>query len=88
MDLMTIVAWLVLGLIAGLIAGMLMGGSRGILGSIVVGILGAFIGGWLGSLLFGQNVTGFNMTSILLAILGAVVLLAILRMIPGRQPLE
>ena len=88
MDLMTVIAWLVLGLIAGLVAGMLMGGKRGLMGSIIVGVLGAFIGGWLGSMLFGTGVSGFNLTSILLAILGAVVLLAILRMIPGRQPLE
>ena len=88
MDLMTIVVWLVLGLIAGVVAGMIMGGRRGILGSIVVGILGAFIGGFLGSMLFGADVTGLNIPSILLAILGAVILLAILRMVPGRQPLE
>ena len=85
---MSIIVWIVLGLIAGWLAGMVMGGSRGILGNIVVGILGAIIGGFLGSMLFGWEVTGFNFGSIILATLGAIVLLAILRAIPGRQPFE
>jgi uncharacterized membrane protein YeaQ/YmgE (transglycosylase-associated protein family) len=86
MDLMTLAAWLLLGLIAGVIAGMLVGGAGGILTSIVVGIIGAFIGGWLGSMFFGQPVTGLNVPSILLAILGAVILLLILRLIPRGRP--
>ena len=92
MDLMTIGAWLLLGLIAGVVAGMVVGGAGGILTSIVVGIIGAFIGGWLGSLLFGQTVTGLNVPSILLAILGAIILLAVLRFASrgrarsGRRP--
>ena len=81
MDLMTIAAWLLLGLIAGVVAGMLVGGAGGLLTSIVVGIIGAFIGGWLGSLLFGQTVTGLNVPSILLAILGSVILLVVLRVV-------
>lgn len=85
---MSIIVWIVLGLIAGWLAGMLMGGKRGILGNIVVGILGAFLGGFVGSALFGWSVDGFNLGSIALATLGAVLLLAILRAIPGRQPLE
>lgn len=86
---MSIITWLILGLLAGWIAGMVMGGSRGILGNIVVGVLGAMLGGWLGGVLLGGDVVnGFNLQSILFAILGAVLLLAILRAIPGRQPLE
>jgi len=81
MDLMTIGAWLLLGLIAGVIAGMIVGGPGGIVTSIIVGIVGAFIGGWVGSILFGQTVTGFNLPSVLLAILGAVILLVILRLL-------
>ena len=65
-----------------------MGGGRGLLGNIVLGILGAFIGGFVGSLLFGWDVTGFNLGSILLAALGAIILVALLRAVPGRQPLE
>ncbi len=86
---MGIVAWLLVGLIAGWLAGMAMGGRGfGVLGNIVVGVLGALIGGFLGSTFFGWDVTGFNVGSILLAFLGAVVLLLILRAIPGRQPFE
>ena len=48
----------------------------------------AIIGGFIGSLLFGWDVTGFNIGSILVATLGAIILIAILRAIPGAQPLE
>jgi uncharacterized membrane protein YeaQ/YmgE (transglycosylase-associated protein family) len=86
---MGILAWLLVGLIAGWLAGMAMGGRGfGVLGNIVVGVLGALVGGFLGSTFFGWDVTGFNVGSILLAFLGAVVLLLILRAIPGRQPFE
>ena len=87
MDLMTIAAWLLLGLIAGVVANMLVGGAGGILSSIVVGIIGAFIGGWLGSLLFDTTVTGLNVPSILLAILGAVILLIVLKAFTRRRAL-
>jgi uncharacterized membrane protein YeaQ/YmgE (transglycosylase-associated protein family) len=74
------------GLIAGWLAGMAMGGRGfGVLGNIVVGVL---IGGFLESTFFGRDVTGFNVGSIVLAFLGAIVLLLILRAIPGRQPFE
>lgn len=86
---MAIIAWLLVGLIAGWLAGMMMGGRGfGILGNIVVGIIGALLGGFLASALLGIDVTGFNLTSILVAFLGAVVFLLILRAIPGRQPFE
>jgi uncharacterized membrane protein YeaQ/YmgE (transglycosylase-associated protein family) len=85
---MSIITWIILGLVAGWLAGMVMGGSRGILGNIVVGILGAVIGGFLASALLGLDVTGFNFTSVIVATLGAVLLLALLRAVPGRQPFE
>jgi uncharacterized membrane protein YeaQ/YmgE (transglycosylase-associated protein family) len=85
---MSIIAWILLGLIAGWLAGMIMGGRRGLLANLVLGVLGALIGGWVGSLIFGWDVTGFNIGSILLATLGAIILIAILRAIPGAQPLE
>lgn len=86
---MSIIAWILVGLIAGWLAGMMMGGrGYGILGNIVVGIIGAVIGGFLASALFGVEVTGFNLQSILVAFVGAVIFLAILRAIPGRQPFE
>jgi uncharacterized membrane protein YeaQ/YmgE (transglycosylase-associated protein family) len=85
---MSIIAWILLGIVAGWLAGLVMGGRRGLLGNMVLGILGAIIGGFIGSLLFGWDVTGFNIGSILVATLGAIILIAILRAIPGAQPLE
>ncbi len=81
---MSIIAWIVLGLLAGWIAGLIMrGGGYGIVGDIVVGIVGALIGGWLGSALLGLTVTGLNLTSLILAIVGAIILIAILRAVTG-----
>jgi uncharacterized membrane protein YeaQ/YmgE (transglycosylase-associated protein family) len=86
---MGFIAWLLVGAIAGWLAGMMMGGRGfGIVGNIVVGIVGALVGGFLGGTLFGVGVDGFNLQSILVAFLGAVVFLLILRAIPGRQPFE
>ncbi len=82
---MSIVAWIVLGLLAGWIAGMLMGGGFGLLGDIVIGILGAIVGGWItATFMGGDAVTGFNLQSLLVAVLGAIVLIAISRVLFGR----
>ncbi len=86
---MSFIAWLLVGAIAGWAAGLVMSGRGfGVLGNIVVGILGSFIGGFLASMLLGRDPSGFNVESILVAFVGAVVLLLILRAIPGRQPFE
>jgi uncharacterized membrane protein YeaQ/YmgE (transglycosylase-associated protein family) len=86
---MGIIAWLLVGLIAGWLAGMAMGGRGfGILGNIVVGVIGALLGGFVGAAVFGWDVITFNLASILVAFLGAVVFLLILRVIPGTQPFE
>ncbi|HEV7662127.1 MAG TPA: GlsB/YeaQ/YmgE family stress response membrane protein [Chloroflexota bacterium] len=84
---MTILAWIVLGLIAGWLAGMFMkGGGYGIVGDIVLGILGAIVGGWLTGLLLGRDMmTGFNIESLIVAVIGAVVLIAISRLFTGRR---
>jgi uncharacterized membrane protein YeaQ/YmgE (transglycosylase-associated protein family) len=86
---MGLIAWILVGLVAGWLAGMVMGGRGfGVLGNIVVGIVGSIIGGFLASLLLGLDVGGFNPISIAVAFVGAIVLLLILRAIPGRQPFE
>ena len=86
---MGIIAFLLVGVIAGWLAGMAMGGRGfGILGNVIVGVIGAFLGGFVGSMLFGWDVTGFNIGSVVLAFIGAVLFLLILRMIPGTQPFE
>lgn len=84
---MDILTWLIVGLIAGLLAGAVVGGiGYGLLGDIVVGILGAVLGGWLFTA-FGirMPVAGLPGT-ILVAFIGAVALLVILRALsPGRR---
>ena len=83
---MSILGWLLLGLIAGFLASVVMkGGGYGIIGDIIVGIVGALLGGFLFSLLGGTGVTGFNLWSLLVAFVGACVLIAILRAVSGRR---
>jgi uncharacterized membrane protein YeaQ/YmgE (transglycosylase-associated protein family) len=83
----SILLWIVLGLVAGWLAGLLMrGGGYGIVGDIVLGILGAIIGGWLTSVVTGQDIMlGFNLPSLLIAVLGAVVLIGISRLVTGGR---
>jgi uncharacterized membrane protein YeaQ/YmgE (transglycosylase-associated protein family) len=84
MDLVNIIVWIIVGAIAGWLASIVMKTNReqGLLMDIVVGIIGAFIGGFLLSALgVGGAVTGLNITSILTAFIGAVVFLAILRLL-------
>ncbi len=79
---MGFIAWIVLGGIAGWLASVVTGrsGQQGCLTDILLGIAGAIIGGLLFSLIGGTGVTGFNLYSILVAFVGAVVLLAIIKM--------
>lgn len=86
---MGILAWLIVGLIAGWLAGMVMkGGGYGVVGDIIVGIIGALVGGFLASWLLGAQdaVNGINFLSLLTAFLGSVILIAIIRALPGRSP--
>jgi len=81
-----IIAWLVVGLVAGWLAGVVMkGGGYGVLGDIVVGIVGAFVGGFVFSMITGGGTAGF-WGSIAIAFVGAVILIAIVRALPGRSP--
>lgn len=79
---MSVLAWIVLGLIAGAIAKAIMPGNDpgGIIVTMIIGIVGAIIGGFLGNTLLGYGLTGFSWQSLLLAIVGALVLLWIYRM--------
>ena len=83
---MGILSWIVLGLVAGFLAGQFMkGGGYGIVGDIVLGIIGAVLGGWLSSALLGIDVNGFNPVSVLIAFIGACIVIAITRMVRGRR---
>lgn len=77
---MDIVTWLIVGLIAGVLASLVMGGV-GLIGDIVIGIVGAFVGGWLFRQLGVGTPFGGLAGTIFTAFIGAIVLLAILRLI-------
>ena len=76
---MNIILWIVLGALAGWIASLVMKTDQGLLIDIVVGIVGAFVGGILFNLFGASGVSGFNIYSILVAVIGAIVLLAIVK---------
>jgi uncharacterized membrane protein YeaQ/YmgE (transglycosylase-associated protein family) len=79
---MGIISWIILGGLAGWVASIIMkkNASMGIFANIIVGVLGAFIGGFIMNLIGGWEISGFNVESFLVALLGAVVLLAIVNL--------
>ncbi len=79
---MGIIAWLVLGLIAGFIGSKIVNKSgEGLVLDIVLGVVGAFVGGFLFNMFGGAGVTGLNLYSLLVAVVGAVVVLVVYHMI-------
>ena len=85
---MGILSWIVVGLIAGWLAGLVVkGGGFGCIGDIIVGVIGGLLGGWLASTFFhmGDPMSGINIESIVVAFIGAVILIIILRLISGRR---
>ncbi len=84
MDIGNLIAWVIVGGIAGWLASLVMktNSRQGCLTDIIVGVIGGFLGGWLLTQLgVGGQVTGINLGSILVAFIGAVVFLAILKFI-------
>lgn len=85
---MSILAWIVLGLVAGFIASKLVNRSGGSLVlDLVLGIVGALVGGFLFNQFGSAGVTGFNLYSLLVATVGAVVVLFIYHLVAGRRAL-
>ncbi len=83
---MSIIAWIVFGLIAGFIASKIVNkAGEGPLLDIVLGVVGAVVGGFLFNLVGAAGVTGFNVWSMVVAVIGAVVLLAAYHAIAGRR---
>ena len=85
---MNVLTWIVVGMIAGWLAGVAMkGGGFGIIGDIIVGVVGALLGGFLASkmLNIADPVSGFNLETILVAFLGSVLVIFILRLFTGRR---
>ena len=84
---MSIIAWIIVGIIAGWIAEKIMGRDDSLLMNLVIGVVGALIGGWIFGALFdaGDATSGGWIWSIFVAVVGAVVLLAIINLIRGRR---
>ncbi|MCL4366112.1 GlsB/YeaQ/YmgE family stress response membrane protein [Patescibacteria group bacterium] len=78
---MNIILWIIFGLTVGIIANILdpYPSRGGILGSIILGVLGAVLGGILGNMIFGIGITGFNLPSVAVAVLGALLLMFVER---------
>ena len=86
---MGLLAWIIIGLVAGWLAGLVMKGSGyGVLGDIILGIIGAVVGGFVAGAIFkvGDPISGINIPTLIVAFLGAVVVVAIVRALPGRSP--
>jgi len=82
---MTLLTWLIVGLVAGVLASMVMGGTGyGLIGDIVIGIVGAFVGGWIFAALHITSPLGGLAGTILVAFIGAVVLLFLIHLFRRR----
>jgi uncharacterized membrane protein YeaQ/YmgE (transglycosylase-associated protein family) len=85
---MGLLSWIVVGAIAGWLAELVVEGvGFGLLGDIIVGVVGGLLGGFLASQLFNMPdaVNGFNLTSIVVAFLGAVVVIVVIRLSRGGR---
>ncbi len=84
---MSVLTWIVLGLVAGFIGSKIVNRrGEGFLLDIILGIVGAVVGGWLFSALGGHGVTGFNLYSIFVAAVGAIIVLVIYHALFRRKP--
>lgn len=81
---MGIIIWIIFGALVGWVASMVMGGGGGLFFDIIVGVVGAVVGGFIMSLIGQTGVTGFNFYSFLVALLGALVLIGIVRVVQRR----
>ena len=77
---MGVLSWIVVGLIAGWLAGLVMNTGFGILGNILIGMVGGLLGGWLA-----DPLTGFNIVTVFISFIGAVLLIALIRLVRGER---
>ncbi len=83
---MSIIGWIVFGIIAGFIASKLVNKSgAGLVGDLILGVIGAVVGGWLFERFGSTGVTGFNIYSMFVAVIGAVAVLFIYHTVTGRR---
>jgi uncharacterized membrane protein YeaQ/YmgE (transglycosylase-associated protein family) len=88
---MGIIAWIIFGLIAGAIAKLIMPGrdGGGFILTCVLGVVGAVVGGWLATMFgFGGNISGFDLHSFLVAVVGAIVVLGVFRLLDEHKNSE
>lgn len=83
---MTLLAWLVVGAIAGFLASEIMGTREGLVMMVVLGIVGAIVGGWVAAdILKIADVTGINTTSIIVAVVGALIVIFVVGSLGSRR---
>ena len=83
---MSVIAWLVLGAIAGWLGSMLVNRSgEGLVLDIVLGIVGAVVGGWIFTAVGATGITGFNLWSVFVAVIGSAIVLAVYHAVAGRR---
>ena len=83
---MNLFATIVVGLIAGLLASWIMKVKTRVFVDLILGVVGSVVGGWISSLITGKNmITGFNLTSILVALGGSIVVLAVYRLFSKKK---
>jgi uncharacterized membrane protein YeaQ/YmgE (transglycosylase-associated protein family) len=84
---LSIILWILFGALVGWIASLIMktNEEQGAVANIIIGIIGAFIGGAVARMLGGEGVTGFNVGSLFVAVLGAVILIFFIRMLSGGR---
>ncbi len=88
MDVMGWLAWIIVGAVAGWLASSMMHSPLSLIGDIMVGVVGAFVAGFMFSLAGAPGATGFNIWSLFVAFVGAVVLLGAIRLINGNRGLN
>jgi uncharacterized membrane protein YeaQ/YmgE (transglycosylase-associated protein family) len=79
-----IIGWIVIGIVAGWLAEKVMGRSHGLVTNLIVGVIGALLGGWISGQFLGMDVGGFNIMTLLVAFLGACLLLFVLGLVKRR----
>jgi len=83
---MTLLAWLVVGAIAGFLASVISGSREGLVMMVVLGIVGAIVGGWIAAdVLKIAGVTGINTTSVIVAVVGALIVIFVVGSLGGRR---
>jgi uncharacterized membrane protein YeaQ/YmgE (transglycosylase-associated protein family) len=81
---MGIIGWIIIGIVAGWLAEKIMKRDHGLLTNLIVGVVGAILGGFIASSLLGLDVGGFNIMTLIVATLGAVLLLFLLGLVRRR----